>query len=104
MTEKCGTPCYLAPEILTNKCYDCMKADIWSTGILLYTFLNGNIPFNYLDQESFQKSIIESEITYSEEISQEGRDFLSKILNIDLDKRLNAKELRSHNWFNNYDP
>jgi len=41
ITDGSGTPTYMAPEVLSEKPYDPYAADIWSLGILLFTFLNG---------------------------------------------------------------
>ena len=42
---RCGTPGYVAPEILNNCSYDC-KADVFSAGVIFYMLLTGKIPFN----------------------------------------------------------
>ena len=43
--EQCGTPAYLAPEIIADKGYKGFNVDIWSLGVLLYTMLQGTVPF-----------------------------------------------------------
>lgn len=45
MYEKCGTPAFIAPEIILNNGYSGFKSDLWSLGVVLYTLLVGNIPF-----------------------------------------------------------
>ena len=45
INEQCGTPAYIAPEIIAEKGYSGYYADLWSLGILLYTILQGTVPF-----------------------------------------------------------
>lgn len=43
--EQCGTPAYLAPEIISDEGYEGFSVDIWSLGVLLYTMICGTVPF-----------------------------------------------------------
>ena len=45
MNEQCGTPAYLAPEILRGRGYYGFQADMWSAGVVLFAMLYGTVPF-----------------------------------------------------------
>ena len=45
MHEQCGTPAYIAPEIIHDKGYKGFKSDMWSAGVCLYVMLVGTVPF-----------------------------------------------------------
>lgn len=45
MKERCGTPAYIAPEVLLDRGYDGCKSDLWSAGVVLYAALYGSVPF-----------------------------------------------------------
>jgi serine/threonine protein kinase len=49
MTEQCGTPAYIAPEILKDEGYEGFAVDIWSAGVVLYAMLYGAVPFKAND-------------------------------------------------------
>ena len=57
ITDSSGTPAYMSPEVFQEKPYDPFLSDIWSLGILLYTFLNGAPPFKEKDKDAFKASI-----------------------------------------------
>jgi serine/threonine protein kinase len=63
MTEQCGTPAYIAPEILKDEGYEGFAVDIWSAGVVLYAMLYGAVPFKANDLAELQRHIIASEYT-----------------------------------------
>jgi serine/threonine protein kinase len=111
--DKCGTPMYMAPEILLsskNHGYEGYPVDIWSAGISLYIMLSGTLPFNLKNNESssmdessennieLQYSIINNEPKYIEKISDEARDLLKGLLNKNPNKRLTIDQILNHPW------
>ena len=115
--DKCGTPMYMAPEILTSsktKGYEGYPVDIWSSGISLYIMLSGTLPFNLKNNESsdmseesnhnnieLQYSIINKEPKKIEKISNEARDLLKGLLNKNPRKRLTIEQILNHPWLIN---
>ena len=111
--DKCGTPMYMAPEILLsskNHGYEGYPVDIWSAGISLYIMLSGTLPFNLKNNENssmdessennieLQYSIINNDPKYIEKISDEARDLLKGLLNKNPNKRLTIDQILNHPW------
>jgi serine/threonine protein kinase len=57
MTEQCGTPAYIAPEILRDEGYYGFAVDIWSSGVVLYAMLYGTVPFKANNMQELQQII-----------------------------------------------
>jgi serine/threonine protein kinase len=55
---KCGTPAYIAPEILIDRGYSGFSSDIWSLGIILYCFVTGTVPFKANNMNDLTKKIL----------------------------------------------
>lgn len=56
--EQCGTPAYIAPEIIIGKGYTGFYADLWSLGVLLYVMISGTFPFTANNLHDLNKTIL----------------------------------------------
>ena len=88
MTEQCGTPAYIAPEILRDKGYEGYQVDVWSAGVVLYAMLYGTVPFKANNMSDLQKLIIKARYTLKDDISEEARELIGGLLERDPQKRL----------------
>ncbi|KAI3539191.1 hypothetical protein CTAM01_05985 [Colletotrichum tamarilloi] len=100
----CGTPDYLAPEVVSNKGYN-KSVDWWSLGILIYEMLCGYTPF--WDSGSPMKiyeNILKGKVKYPAYINPDAQDLLEKLITADLTKRLGnlyagPNDVKNHPWF-----
>ena len=80
----CGTPSYMAPEIVKKQKYNGINADMWSLGILLYILLIGSYPFIGENERDLYKNIIKGEFNYKTiKISEEAKFLINSLLQID---------------------
>ncbi|KAI0166172.1 Pkinase-domain-containing protein [Xylariaceae sp. FL1272] len=100
----CGTPDYLAPEVVSNKGYN-KSVDWWSLGILIYEMLCGYTPF--WDSGSPMKiyeNILRGKVKYPAYVHPDAQDLLERLITPDLTKRLGnlyagPQDVKSHAWF-----
>jgi 5'-AMP-activated protein kinase catalytic alpha subunit len=104
MAEQCGTPAYIAPEILKDKGYEGYAVDIWSAGVVLFAMVYGTVPFKANNMADLHKLIIKGKYKLKKDVSEEVRDLLRKILEADPNKRLAIPQILCHPWFSDYDP
>eukprot|EP00826_Nyctotherus_ovalis_P020241 TRINITY_DN1633_c0_g6_i3.p1 TRINITY_DN1633_c0_g6~~TRINITY_DN1633_c0_g6_i3.p1 ORF type:complete len:435 (-),score=96.87 TRINITY_DN1633_c0_g6_i3:107-1411(-) len=97
----CGTPNYIAPEILEGRHGHSYEVDIWSLGVILYTLLIGKPPFETQDVKATYKRIKMNLYTFPEtvNISDEAKDLVHKILSSDPLKRPKCEEILAHPFF-----
>ena len=98
----CGTPQYLAPEILTKKGYD-KNIDWWALGCFLYEMLTGYLPFNIPKDEPLKISLFTKEIKFPKKFDKQAKDFIKKLLIPNPLKRLgsenDSESVKSHPYF-----
>ena len=97
LSTVCGSPCYAAPEMLSGKMYKGGPVDVWSSGIILYYMLCGNLPFNDTSEDTLFKKICKGKFD-KPKVSKDAVDLINKILNIDPQKRIKVKEIKKHPW------
>jgi len=99
----CGTPEYLAPEIILSKGHG-KAVDWWALGILMYEMLAGYPPFYDEDPLGIYQKILEGKIKFPWHFDRHSKDLIKKLLTADLTKRLGnlkagAEDIKMHKWF-----
>ena len=99
LTKQCGTPFFVAPEILTRKPYD-QQSDMWSVGCIVFLLLSGNLPFMGRSQKELFRKIVAGRYVFKEEdwagVSDDAKDLVSKMLVLDPDERITAEQALRH--------
>jgi len=100
LDEKLGTPYYIAPEVL-NKNYN-SKCDIWSCGVISYILLSGMPPFNGQSDQEIMKKVRAGSFSFDDKvwnnISDNCKDFITKLLTYKQEERPTASEALQHPW------
>ncbi|WVZ20473.1 hypothetical protein V8G54_007795 [Vigna mungo] len=96
---QCGTPAYVAPEVLRKKGYDGSKADIWSCGVVLYVLLAGFLPFQHENLMTMYNKVLRAEFDFPPWFSPESKRLISKILVADPAKRTSISAITRVPWF-----
>lgn len=100
--EPCGTPHYMAPEILRSEPYG-KPVDMWSIGVIFYTILSGSLPFKAMRQTTLFRKIQKGNYKFQphlwDNISNNARDLISKLLVVDASRRITASDALKHQWF-----
>lgn len=101
LTTQCGTPGYVAPEILEGSRYG-TKADMWSLGVIMYILLGGYPPFIDQNQRDLFRKIRKGQYEFHPEywgqVSKEAKKLISSLLTVDPRKRLSAEEALKSPW------
>lgn len=86
----CGTPNYIAPEILEGKHGHSFEVDIWSTGVILYTLLIGKPPFESKDVKSTYKRILANSYAFPDHtpVAPDAKNLIRRMLQVSIVMRL----------------
>ena len=95
----CGTPAYVAPEIIRKKGYDGAKADIWSCGVILFVLLAGFLPFNDKNLMEMYKKIISADFKFPQWFSPDVKRLIYRILDPNPRTRITINKIMQSSWF-----
>ncbi|XP_039057942.1 CBL-interacting serine/threonine-protein kinase 21 [Hibiscus syriacus] len=99
LTTACGSPCYVAPELLANKGYDGAAADIWSCGVILFELLAGYLPFDDRNLVVLYKKISRARYACPTWFTRCQRKLISRILDPNPKTRITIPEIIEDEWF-----
>ncbi|KAL2553643.1 CBL-interacting serine/threonine-protein kinase 24 [Forsythia ovata] len=101
----CGTPNYVAPEVLSHRGYDGAAADVWSCGVILYVLMAGYLPFDETNLPTLYNKINAAEFSCPFWFSPAAMSLLHKILDPNPETRIKIEGIKRDPWFeNNYVP
>ena len=102
-TTVCGTPVYLAPEIINNQGHD-EHVDIWCIGVLLFELMAGFSPWQGDDVQTVRYNISRLKIRWPRDMDRDAMDLISKILKYNPEERLSLRQMLAHPFFNKFFP
>lgn len=101
LTTQCGTPNYVAPEIIRNEKYG-IEVDMWSVGVLTFVLLGGYPPFHHDNQKELFRRIKHADYQFDPQywnvVTDDAKDFIRKLLVTKPSIRLTARQAMVHPW------
>jgi len=94
----CGTPSYMAPEIVARKEYSGFCADVWAMGVLLYALLCGSFPFRGQNDRDLYRKIVRGVFSIPEFVGEIVRALLIRVLSTDMHRRPTIEQVLTDNW------
>ena len=93
----CGTPTYMAPEIVSKKEYSGAPVDVWALGVLLYVLLCGTFPFKAQDEKELYRKIIKGTFDFPPHLSYGAKNLIAKLLMYNPFDRIESKDVIKFN-------
>ena len=102
-TTMCGTPIYLAPELVNNYGHD-HRVDIWCIGVLMFELLTGQAPWIGEDVQTLKYNISQMKIRWPKNMDPDAVDLLKKTLRYNPEERISLRNMLMHPFFIKYYP
>ncbi|PPQ96589.1 hypothetical protein CVT26_006326 [Gymnopilus dilepis] len=99
LRTSCGSPHYAAPEVITGQPYNGSASDIWSCGIILFALLAAKLPFDDDDCPTLLQKITLGKFEMPGDIDPRAQDLLSRMLDVDPNRRITMPEIMRHPFF-----
>ena len=97
----CGTPNYMAPEIIMKKEYDGQMADVWSLGVLIYKLFCADFPFKGKNEKELYKQIIRGKYKIKEYVPDYVKNIIEKTIKVKPSQRITCEEILLSHWLKN---
>ncbi|KAD4385154.1 hypothetical protein E3N88_25322 [Mikania micrantha] len=95
----CGSPNYVAPEILSNRGYDGATSDTWSCGVILYVILTGYLPFDDRNLAVLYQKIFKGDVQMPKWLSSGAKNLIKRILDPNPKTRITMADIKVDEWF-----
>ncbi|OVA16313.1 Protein kinase domain [Macleaya cordata] len=99
LSTACGSPSYVAPEVIAHKNYDGSAADVWSCGVILFELLAGYLPFEDRNLMNLYRKISRADYKFPEWFTKSQKNLISKILDPSPIRRMTVAEILEDEWF-----
>ena len=96
----CGTPSYMAPELVNRDEYSPFAVDIWALGVLLFAMLCGKFPFHEKHENSLYAAIRTGRYEIPDSVSESAKELICLMLCVNSEHRGNSEQILRHRWFN----
>ncbi|KAK4271707.1 hypothetical protein QN277_020359 [Acacia crassicarpa] len=95
----CGTPAYVAPEVLARKGYDGAKVDVWACGVVLFVLMAGYLPFHDQNVMAMYKKIYKGEFRCPKWFTPDLTRLVTRLLDTNPETRISIPEIMENRWF-----
>ncbi|KAI0676553.1 kinase-like domain-containing protein [Trametes maxima] len=104
LETSCGSPHYASPEIVNGHKYTGTATDIWSCGVILYALLTGRLPFDDKNVRTLLTKVKVGKYDMPSFVDPLAKDLLSRMLVVDVNKRISMSEILAHPWLDGLTP